>query len=882
MKIRLTFIWKLTLILCLFSAILLVSVGLIAYINGRNSLRASVTAELVSITFEKQNALTTWINERSTGVIALAGDDHIIKTTAALVAAENESLNTAAAREDLNQELLYHLSLLEKYDELFILHPESGEVLVSTDLTAAGQDRSGLPYFNAGKNGTHLQLPFINPITGQPEMAIVTPIFSPAQEEPDKAELAGIMVARLDLNELNEIVQRRTGFFSSDDAFLIGKSYRVITQPRFISEPAVLKYEVHTLAVDKCLAENSGAILADDYRGVPYLIAYRWISEYQICLIVKRSQSEIFAPVASLGRTITIFSLFAFICAAVLAYQMARNISRPIQLLVEGTGQIARGNFTVNITPQSGDEFDALAHSFNQMAASLRDKESELRAWGAELEKRVETRTAELRHSEERYRILAESTPEMVFVIDREDRIQYANSQAAAFLGAELDDMIGMPRLERFPPSITEKQTAGLRHVFDTGETAASERAVDVAGESIWLETTLVPLRDETGWVMAVMGISRDITARKQAEHELKETQEYLENLLECASAPIIVWNSDLLITRYNRAFEVLTGRSAREMLGQPLHLVFPGENKALSTAILESTSMGNQMEAIEIPILRADGSIRIVLWNSAGLYAADGTTLLATIAQGQDISERIAAEKQLLKANQELARSNSELERFAYVASHDLQEPLRMVTSYLQLIVRRYRDRLDGDALEFINYAVDGAVRMKTLINDLLAYSRVGTRAKEFTRTDCALVLERVLTTLKVSIEENQAQITFDNLPCVMADEGQIEQLLQNLIGNAIKFHGKGTPKIHVGLRQRDRSWIFSVRDNGIGIDPQFFDRIFIIFQRLHSREDYQGTGIGLAISKRIVEKHGGEIWVESTPGQGSTFYFTLPVIGE
>jgi hypothetical protein len=246
------------------------------------------------------------------------------------------------------------------------------------------------------------------------------------------------------------------------------------------------------------------------------------------------------------------------------------------------------------------------------------------------------------------------------------------------------------------------------------------------------------------------------------------------------------------------------------------------------------------------------------------------------------DITERKRAEDALALQADELKRSNAELERFAYVASHDLQEPLRMVSSYLQLLERRYKDRLDGDALEFIAFAVDGSRRMKTLINDLLAYSRVGTRGKEFQLTDCETVLEHCLANLRFAIEESQAEISHDSLPHVMADEVQLEQLFQNLIGNAIKFRGETLPRIHIGLTRQGKNWVFSVQDNGIGIDPTYFERIFIIFQRLHTRSKYEGTGIGLAVSKRIVERHGGRIWVKSQPGSGSTFYFTIPVTGE
>ena len=231
-------------------------------------------------------------------------------------------------------------------------------------------------------------------------------------------------------------------------------------------------------------------------------------------------------------------------------------------------------------------------------------------------------------------------------------------------------------------------------------------------------------------------------------------------------------------------------------------------------------------------------------------------------------------------QAEDALARSNAELEQFAHVASHDLQEPLRMVTSYTQLLERRYKGKLDADADEFIAYTVDGAVRMQRLINDLLAYSQVGGErtAWNLEHVDCEAVLVQVLTDLKPSMQEHDAVVTHDPLPTVRAERGQLRQVFQNLIANAVKYCGPEPPRIHVSATRRKGAWTFSVRDNGIGIDPQYAERIFVIFQRLHTRTEYPGSGIGLAICKKIVERHGGRLWVESRPGQGSTFYFTVP----
>jgi PAS domain S-box-containing protein len=239
---------------------------------------------------------------------------------------------------------------------------------------------------------------------------------------------------------------------------------------------------------------------------------------------------------------------------------------------------------------------------------------------------------------------------------------------------------------------------------------------------------------------------------------------------------------------------------------------------------------------------------------------------------------DRLRAEEQLKRTLSELERSNKELEQFAYVASHDLQEPLRMVASYTQLLAQRYEGQLDDKAKKFIDYAVDGAVRMQRLINDLLAYSRLNTQGKTPEKVDSHAVLGEALRNLSTAIEENRAIVINDDLPIVRADATQLLQLFQNLIGNAIKFRSGESPRIQVSACDLGREWRFSVKDNGIGIDPQFADKVFVIFQRLHTRQEYSGTGIGLAICKRIVERHGGRIWFESEPGKGSTFYFTLP----
>jgi PAS domain S-box-containing protein len=374
--------------------------------------------------------------------------------------------------------------------------------------------------------------------------------------------------------------------------------------------------------------------------------------------------------------------------------------------------------------------------------------------------------------------------------------------------------------------------------------------------------------------------ILKNQKTRIKAEVALKETNEYLENLFRYTNAPIIVWDTQLNITRFNPAFEKLTGRKSIEVIGKSIEILFPPELIEESMEHFKKLQKGEQLETIEIIIIHANGTRYTVLWNLAPILDANGNKIIATIAQGQDITKRKQAEENLKVTLNSLEISNSELEQFAYVASHDLQEPLRMISSYTQLLERRYKDKLDDDANDFIHFAVDGANRMQKLINDLLEFSRVSTRGKDFETIDTSGILGRVISNLQLMIADNSALITNDDLPMINGDESQILRVFQNLIENAIKFRKKSeNPRIHVSCRKKNNLYEFSVQDNGIGVEMQYHDKVFVIFQRLHSTKEYPGTGIGLSISKRIIERHGGKLWFESKVNEGATFYFTLPI---
>jgi PAS domain S-box-containing protein len=370
---------------------------------------------------------------------------------------------------------------------------------------------------------------------------------------------------------------------------------------------------------------------------------------------------------------------------------------------------------------------------------------------------------------------------------------------------------------------------------------------------------------------------------KRRAEEALRKSEKRFRDV--AASSHQWIWEVDAE-GRYTYAspiVETIYGYTPEEILDLHFYDLAPPEEKEdlKENAFKEYLSEGRPFGEMVNKCVRKDGKIIWVM--SRGLpIVNDSGSVTGFRGVDMDITKLKWVEEKLKKTLADLERSNTELAQFAYVASHDLQEPLRMISSYLQLLEQRYGGQLDDDADEFIAYAVDGAKRLKLLINSLLKYTRVETRGKAFVSTNCEEVLNRTLRNLGELIEESGTSVTHDPLPILKADSVQLERVFQNLIGNAIKFHHESQPEIHIGAERTNSEWLFSVRDNGIGIEPKYYERIFIIFQRLHSVDKYPGTGIGLAICKRIVERHGGRIWLESEPGKGSTFFFTIPDGGE
>jgi PAS domain S-box-containing protein len=476
---------------------------------------------------------------------------------------------------------------------------------------------------------------------------------------------------------------------------------------------------------------------------------------------------------------------------------------------------------------------------------------------------------------------ILERITDAFIALDSEWRYTYVNQRAGHILNRDPEELIGKNIWEEFPEGIGQEFHRAYY------QTVSEQRMIQLEEYYLpwnkWFESRIYPSSE------GLLVFFQDITARKQAEIALIQSEQRYRSLA-IASAQII-WFSDAngKTVGDTSAWQQLTGQTDAEIKGLGwLEAIHPDSRERIYQSWLQAVATQSLYEQVQ-PTRTPDGSYRDFWVRGVPVREANGT-VREWIGTCTDITERKRAEEALQQAKaeleikvqertRELMRSNQELELFASVASHDLQEPLRAISGFTQLLMQDLPvDLLDESTKEYMHWIVDGTQRMQQLIHDLLAYSRVGTHDLVLAPTDCNEVLEQVLRNLRVAIAENDATIFHDSLPVAIADKTQLVQLFQNLIGNAIKFRRKEPPKIYIQVEQAVSEQIFSIRDNGIGIQSRYLEQIFEVFKRLHTRQEFPGTGIGLAICKKIVDRHGGRLWAESKPDEGTTFYFTLP----
>lgn len=521
------------------------------------------------------------------------------------------------------------------------------------------------------------------------------------------------------------------------------------------------------------------------------------------------------------------------------------------------------------------------------------------------LEEQVEARTAEI---EEAYKLLKENelkakeqaelldiTHDAIFVRDMDDTITFWNKGAEELYGWSEKEVLGKNAYKLLSThsevTIAEIKESVLKYNRWDGELTHRKHN----GEIIIVLSRWSLQKDEIGNPKGFLEINTDITERKLAEEnlevyitELKESNEEIarsqvelealhrryQNLFDTAPVGYITLNPSGMITDVNNTMVELTGFTKSYMNQGSFTLLVSPKSKNMYYSTITDAIKTIEKQTVELELNKKDNTTFDAI--TEFVFTPEDKQIKLTIT---DITKRKRAEDRLKETIKELEDSNHELESFAYITSHDLQEPLRTIASYAQLIERRYKGKLDQDADEFMEFMVNGAARMKEMIQGLLDYSRVGTRGEKFKEFNAEEALNNALSNLQSSIKENNAEITYDKLPVIYGDKWQITSIFLNLISNALKFCCKKgvKPKVHISASKEDDEYVFSVHDNGIGLDKEYSDQIFEVFKRLHTIDEYHGVGIGLAIVKRIVDRHGGRVWVESESGKGSTFYFTI-----
>ncbi|MCP4366430.1 MAG: PAS domain S-box protein [Planctomycetes bacterium] len=541
--------------------------------------------------------------------------------------------------------------------------------------------------------------------------------------------------------------------------------------------------------------------------------------------------------------------------AVVIGWLFVRGLMSPIRDLVLGMEKIAKGDLTYQVRSDSEDEIGRLASSFNKMAGELQ----------------------RITVSRNYVDNIIKSMLDMLIVVEPDGTIKTVNPAVCNLLGYEEEEIVGRQVATIF----AEEEQVRMGQVFGNLVRQGSIHDVDTSlvsssGRKVSVIFAGSVTCSSGGEIEGIICVATNITERKRAEERLRESEEKYRRLIGTANDAIILEDAETgIILEVNKRAEEMIGLPAEQIVGMHLTQIHPAdEAERYKKGFEDVVRKGRKTSTEDLFVSHKDG-LKIPVEISSSVIDLSGKKVVQ--ATFRDITERKQAERELKKTMEELGRSNAELEQFAHVASHDLKEPLVVILGYLQQIKRHSKGTLEENIEGFVDRAMEGTTRMENLINDLLMYSRVGGGGEELKPTDCSDIIEWVLGNLKTTVEESGAEVTHDKLPTVLANPDQLVQLFQNLIGNAIKFHGDEPPKVHISAAAKDGEWQFSVRDNGIGISSKDIDHVFEIFKRMHDKKVYPGTGIGLSICKKIVEHHGGRIWVESEPGKGSTFHFTV-----
>jgi PAS domain S-box-containing protein len=918
---------RLTLTFVLYAAVLLAVVGLLAYDSGRASLRSATVSELLSTAIEKQGALNAWVEEKRQDIAILAADPAMAAITATLLPSRPGSPEWQAAHDQWLMQVQPPINGGEFTDLMFI-ELQTGQVLASTDSADEGKFREDQPFFVNGKVGPYIQnLYYLVALQG-PAMTAAAPVHAPG------GKLLGVVAGRMDLAEMTAIISRRTGLHQTDDAYLVNTSSLFVTQPRFLSDPAVLQRGVHTEAVNRCLTEDSGVVDQRDYRGVPTIAVYRWLRERELCLVVKLDQQEAYAPARAFGRTVAAISVLALLGAALLAVVLAHSLTRPILALQAGAARFGAGERDLRLPSVGKDEIGDLSREFDRMAAALSQQEQALRDHTRSLDAQVQERTAEVRAGEARYQSLFENMLEglaycrLLFDGDRPSDFIYLEVNQAFEKLTGLKDVVGR-KVSEIIPGIQETNPELFEIYGRVARYGKPERfETFVEGLGIWFSISVY----SPGGQEEFVAVFDNITERKQAEAAVQRHAEQLEALNRVAR--IVSGSLELdevydgfvaelrrlmpvdrtSITRIDEAREnwtivrqwttveptlrpgswhPLEGSVFRELVqtGKPLlESPIDPDGRWVESPLLRDEGMQSR---IIVPLVvkdRVTGTVSVAALSPQAFSEADLDMVVPLAAQLALAIENVRLyekereygallEQRVTERTAELEDANQELEAFSYSVSHDLRAPLRAVDGFSRILLEDHASALDVDARRYLDLVRSSTQQMGRLIDELLAFSRLSRQELVRHPIQPASLARQALEQLEPERAGRSVEIEIEDLPEAKADTTLVRQVYANLLANALKFTRQSSPaRIVVGSKVENGETVYFVRDNGVGFDMAYVGKLFGVFQRLHRSEDYEGTGVGLAIVQRIIHRHGGRAWAEGAVDQGATVFFTLP----
>jgi PAS domain S-box-containing protein len=980
---------KLIITFLLLAIVPIMVMGILGFNTDRRVIIEEVENHLISTNILKGNEVDRWVDDNKNSLEELAQRPLIRAYTAILTLKESDSSSYSQAQADL---LYSHLSPRLRYGgffEIFIMNPLDGVIMISTDSQSIGENRAYQEYFTEGRENTHVEGVYYSVYLNQPALTIGTPI------KDNEGELIGVIAGRLDLDELSRIMEQQSGLNQTEDTYLVNSSYYFVTEPVF-GDGYAMRKTVKTEGVKAGLAGGEGTAFYDDYRGVPVIGAYKWLPEYDMCLITEIDQSEAFATIENTGKVMAGIVSVIVILIIIAAYFIARAIVRPVKELARGTEIIGAGNLDYKVGIRSKDEIGDLSRAFDDMTEKL---------------KTTTVSRDELAQSEERFHSTLDNMLEGCQIIGYDWRYLYLNDIAVQHSRMKKEQLLGHTMMEVYPGIDTtevfkwlkqcmekrishrminqfvysdgsegwfelsiqpmtegisvlswditdQKQAAdalqaeqnkfqkivatapGAICIFarntdgvtnfpyaspvieqlygvkpedmlhdasvmldnvhpDDIERLLQEIAVSARDLSlwysefrykhpqkgeVWIQTSFTPTREEDGTTVWY-GIIRDITWLKQAERELRALSTRQQALLSTIPEIVIQTDVNKVYTWTNQAGYEFFGD---DVIGREASYYFEGEQDTYN--IVQPLFDGDEnLIYVESWQRRKDRQKRLLAWWCRTLKNEAGN-VTGVLSTARDITEMKQAEEEILKLNIELEQrveertsqlqaTNKELEAFAYSVSHDLRAPLRAIDGYTLILLEDYEPFLDQEGKRICSVIRDNTRNMGSLIDDLLSFSRLGRAEIQMSNIDMANMARAIF--FEVTSPEQREKIDFQItlLPDVRGDPSLMRHVWMNLLSNAVKFTSKmNKPVIKVQGKHQGNEVIYTIKDNGAGFDMQYANKLFGVFQRLHSTSEFEGNGVGLAIVQRVIHRHKGRVWAEGAVNKGAKFSFAFP----